>query len=94
MPFVKPMAKWRNLSMPTKSKYGYIYSNMFKITNDESSKMVREFYNSETFQNIKPFDDSVKAIKMLREEYDKIYIVILCKELWQLNISVERGFFL
>ena len=75
MPFVKPMAKWRKLTMPTKTKYSYIYSNMFKITNDESSEMVREFYNSETFREIKPFDDSLKAIKLLREQYDKIYIV-------------------
>ena len=54
MPFVKPMAKWKKLSMPTKPKYSYIYSNMFTISEKESKAMVREFYKSEVFETIQP----------------------------------------
>lgn len=75
MPFVKPMAKWKKLTMPERPKYGYIYSNMFKITNNESKEMVREFYKSEVFGMIQPLEGSVDAIKKLREHSEKMYIV-------------------
>ena len=75
MPFVKPMAKWKKLSMPTKPKYSYIYSNMFTISEKESKEMVRDFYKSEVFGMIQPYRGSVDAIKELRDRYDKMYIV-------------------
>jgi hypothetical protein len=75
MPFVKPMARWRKLSMPTKAKYSYIYSNMFNITAAESKDMVYKFYDSEVFEMIQPIEGSVEAIKKLRGQFDKMYIV-------------------
>lgn len=73
--FVKPMAKHNKLKMPTKNKYNYVYRNMFSITEKESTKMVRDFYDSETFKNLKPIQHSNAAIQSLRDKCDKLYIV-------------------
>lgn len=75
MPFVKPLAKWNKLAMPTKPKYGYVYSDMFNISSAESRVMVRDFYKSEVFGMIQPFEGSVEAMTELRKHSDKMFIV-------------------
>ena len=73
--FVKPMAKWRGYQMPTSTKYKYIYRDMFAISEEESRKMVLDFYNSETFAELEPICGSVEGTRTLRGVGKKLYAV-------------------
>ena len=75
VPFLFPMAKWRGLSMPRKEKYPYLYRDIFSIPEEESQKMVRAFYSSQAFKNLKPIPGARKKLTLLRERADKIYVV-------------------
>ena len=75
MPFVKPMADWRGLKMPRHRGYRYVYREMFKMTEFESQKMVREFYESQAFEMIEPTEGAVEAVARLRHGATKIYAV-------------------
>ena len=75
MPFVKPMAQWKGLQMPRRRGYNYVYREMFNITEYESKKMVREFYDSQVFANIEPLEGAQEAMVHLRKEATKIYAV-------------------
>ena len=44
--FLKPMAQHNNLKLPSKPRYSYVYRNIFDLSQKESTKMVRDFYNS------------------------------------------------
>jgi|SRR6056300_123988 hypothetical protein len=75
MPFVKPMADWRGHKMPRRRGYTYVYRDMFNISEFESQKMVREFYESRVFQMIEPLDGAVEGVARLRRDTEKIYAV-------------------
>ena len=75
MPFVKPMANWRGHKMPRRRGYNYVYRDMFKLSEFESQKMVREFYESQTFEMIEPIEGAHEAITRLRRDATKIYAV-------------------
>ena len=75
MPFVKPMADWRGHKMPRRRGYSYVYRDMFSISEYESQKMVREFYESRAFQMIEPLEGAQEAIACIRQNADKIYAV-------------------
>ena len=75
MPFVKPMADWRGYKMPRRRGYSYVYRDMFSISEFESQKMVREFYDSKTFEMIEPMEGAQEAIARLRRDAVKIYAV-------------------
>lgn len=76
MPFVQPMARWRGLKMPSPNeRYKYVYKDMFNITEEESAKMVHEFYSSDEFAKINPIRNSQIGMVRLRGKFDKIYIV-------------------
>ena len=75
MPFVKPMANWRGHKMPRTRGYSYIYKDMFNISEYESKKMVKEFYESKVFQEIQPFDGAYEGVAKLRKQSTKIYAV-------------------
>lgn len=76
VPFVKPMAKWRGYKMPpSNTKYKYLYREMFDISEDESSRMVREFYDSPEFLQLKPIFNSQLGVVRLKGKSQKIYAV-------------------
>lgn len=76
VPFVKPMARWKGLKMPpSNTKYKYVYKDMFNITEEESSKMVREFYDSEEFSKLSPIYNSQLGVIKMRGKADKMYVV-------------------
>ena len=41
VPFLSPMAKYHNKSI-SKTRYSYVYRDIFDITEEESQKMVQE----------------------------------------------------
>ena len=42
--FLKPMAQHNKLKLPSKPRYSYVYRNIFDLSEEESTKMVRDFY--------------------------------------------------
>ena len=75
VPFVEPMARWKGLKMPRRQGYSYVYRDMFNISEFESQKMVREFYESRAFKNLEPLEGAVEGVARLRNGATKIYAV-------------------
>ena len=75
VPFVRPMAAWHRREMPSARKYKYVYRDMFQVSEEESAKMVRGFYNSDAFKNLKPIPGSQYAMLSMRNTAKKMYIV-------------------
>jgi len=73
--FLFPMATWRGLKLPKMDKYPYLYRDIFSIPEPESKKMVRAFYSSQSFKNLKPLPGAYSALSRLRQDADKIYVV-------------------
>jgi len=74
VPFLRPMAKYHNKSI-SKTRYSYVYRDIFDITEEESQKMVQEFYKSQAFVQLTPMRGAQRAMYKLRRSADKLYIV-------------------
>ena len=72
---LKPMAKRRGVKLPKNQKYNYLYREVFNCTEEESQKILQEFYLSDDFRNLKPIKGSQKAMQNLNMVFDKMYIV-------------------
>jgi 5'(3')-deoxyribonucleotidase len=71
-PFLPSLLKWRKpRNLP--KRFPYLYRDIYKISEEESRKMVREFYESQEFMNLEPIKDSQKVLKNLKEH--KLYVV-------------------
>jgi 5'(3')-deoxyribonucleotidase len=75
MAFVEPMAQWKGLKMPRRRGYAYVYRDMFKISEFESQKMVRDFYESRAFEMIEPTEGAQEAVARIRNSATKVYAV-------------------
>jgi hypothetical protein len=73
--FLKPMAQHNNLKLPSKPRYSYVYRNIFDLSQKESTKMVRDFYNSCTFDNLEPIHGSRAIVQMMRPKTSKLYAI-------------------
>ena len=74
VPFLRPMAKYHNKSI-SKTRYSYVYRDIFDITEEESQKMVQEFYKSQAFTQLIPMRGAQRAMYKLRRGADKMYVV-------------------
>jgi len=72
---LKPMAKWKGIKLPKQRKYNYLYREVFNCTEEESQKILHDFYFSDAFQDMKPIEGSQNAMKNLNVVFDKMYIV-------------------
>ena len=72
--FLFPMAKYHN-KVIQKSRYSYVYREIFEIDESTSQKMVHEFYQSKDFMDLTPIQGSQKAMFNLKERYDKMYVL-------------------
>ena len=72
---LKPMAKRRGVKLPENKKYNYLYREVFNCTEEESQVILRDFYMSEDFRNLKPIEGSQLAMNNLNMIFDKMYIV-------------------
>ena len=75
VPFVRPMAQWHKREMPTARKYKYVYRDMFHVSEDESRRMVLDFYKTPEFLYLQPITGSQRAIIRMRRGAKKMYIV-------------------
>jgi len=73
-PFLPTMKRWRRPMHPLPPKYRYVYRDIYKISERESAIMVRDFYESEDFANMKPIKDSLMALTELKKG-NKLFIV-------------------
>jgi 5'(3')-deoxyribonucleotidase len=74
VPFLKSMSKYHNKTI-TKTRYSYVYRNIFDITEEESQKMVQEFYRSQAFTQLTPMRGAQRAMYKIRRRADRMYIV-------------------
>jgi 5'(3')-deoxyribonucleotidase len=72
---LKPMAKWKRYSLPTNRKYNYLYREIFNVTEEESQEILRGFYSSNEFIDLKPILGSQYAMCSLKKQCKKMYIV-------------------
>ena len=78
VPFLPELSKYhqgkvkRTLKLPL--RYPYHYAPLFKISEKESSKLVKEFYNSEEHSKIEPIYGATNAIGHLAK--DNILIAV------------------
>lgn len=72
---LKPMAKRRGVKLPENKKYNYLYREVFNCTEEESQVILRDFYMSEDFRNLKPIEGSQLAMNNLNTIFDKMYII-------------------
>jgi len=74
-PFLRNLIKWRRPKLPIPKKFPYVYRDIYGITEEESQKMVRDFYESEDFANLTPLPWSQEAMKRLKKRGNRLYIV-------------------
>ena len=73
-PFLYPMMRWKKFT-PKSKKYPYHYAKIMNISEEDSQKMVQEFYNSKDFGEIMPLMGSQAGIAYLKSRGHKLYAV-------------------
>ena len=73
-PFLDPLMKWKKLTPSTK-KYPYHYAKIMGISEEESQKMVQEFYTTEEFSNITPIMGAQAGVAYLKGRGHRLYAV-------------------
>ena len=75
--FLLPMAKHHHQvhKLGRKPKYNYVYREIFRVDEPASQKMVRDFYKSQDFVDLKPIPGSQMAMFNLKQRYNKMYIL-------------------
>jgi len=73
--FLKPMARHNKLVLPSKPRYSYVYRNIFDLSQEESTKMVHDFYDSQCFERLKPIYGSRAIVQMMRPKTTKLYAI-------------------
>ena len=66
-PFLPTMMRWRPPRVAAPSRHAYMYRDIYGITERESVKMVRDFYESEEFFKMKPINHAVEAMTELKK---------------------------
>jgi 5'(3')-deoxyribonucleotidase len=74
-PFLGTMTKWRRPRPPLPNKFNYVFREIWGTTERESNKMIKEFYDSEEFANLKTLPYSQEAMGKLKSRGNKLYIV-------------------
>jgi|TARA_B100001094_G_scaffold333456_1_gene412796 5'(3')-deoxyribonucleotidase len=72
---LRPMARWKGQKLPTTPKYKYLYREIFTVSEQESQKILHDFYRSRDFYYLKPIEGSQYAMTKLRKQCDKMYIL-------------------
>ncbi len=71
-PFFRPMVKRVGKTPPTRP-HPYVYHRALNISEEESKKMVREFYESEEFKNLEPFKNADYTLYQLKDRGYRLY---------------------
>jgi hypothetical protein len=68
VPHLVPLAKFHNKQLPVDRKYPYLFREVFNCTEEESQKMIREFYDSRDFVELQPLANSQLALWQISKE--------------------------
>jgi 5'(3')-deoxyribonucleotidase len=75
VPMLPAMLKWRKPKCPIPLHYPYVYRKIWDISEEESQKMVREFYETKEFVNLQPLAYSQEAMIRLKKAGNAMYIM-------------------
>jgi uncharacterized HAD superfamily protein len=67
VPLLLPMAKYYKKELPHNKKYPYVFKEVFDVSEEQSQKMLREFYDSREFAELLPIEHSQYALCKLKE---------------------------
>jgi len=94
VPFLKPLANYHMVDISAKTKHPYLFREVFECTEEESKRMVYEFYKSPEFLFVHPIEGSQRAMSHFRRDMDKMYVVTgrqgVARE--QTELWIERYF--
>jgi 5'(3')-deoxyribonucleotidase len=93
-PFLGGLTKFRRPKIPVRSKYPYVYRDIYGISERESQKMVREFYDSEEFYNLPLIPYAHQAMVTMKKRGNKLYVVTGRQEVVREKTEewIERNF--
>ena len=74
-PFFGTMTRWKRPVKQLPKKFKYIYKDVYNISDSESEKLVKDFYDSSDFFEMKPLPHSQDVIKELKNSGKKFYAV-------------------
>ena len=75
-PFLTPMMKWKGFEPLEGADFvPYVYSQILKISEDESQQMVRDFYETEEFANLNPIMGAKAGVAYLKGRGHRLYAV-------------------
>jgi 5'(3')-deoxyribonucleotidase len=73
-PFLSTMKKWRPPKVSIPQRHRYNYSEIYGISEKESQKMVRDFYESEEFANLPVLPGALTTLKDIKK-YHKLFLI-------------------
>ena len=73
-PFLPTMTRWRSPQRTLPPKYKYVYRDIYDISESESVKLVRDFYETDEFANMPTIKYAVEAMTELKKG-NKLFIV-------------------
>ena len=74
-PFIKPMLKHFNRSLPNEKTHEILYRDLLNVDESMCRKMIRDYSESEKFPMIQPTIGSQPILRLLKPRFEKIYIV-------------------
>ena len=74
-PFVGTMMSWKPPKKSLSKFYPYLYRKIWDITEEESTRMVRDFYETEEFSKLQPMKDSVEVLGRLKNKGATLYVM-------------------
>jgi 5'(3')-deoxyribonucleotidase len=76
VPLLRPMAKWYGVDTP-RVKHKYLFREVFECSEEQSKRILHEFYESKDFLYLKPLPGAQRAMRTIKDMgwYDKMYII-------------------
>jgi 5'(3')-deoxyribonucleotidase len=76
VPLLRPMAKWYGVDTP-RVKHKYLFREVFECSEEQSKRILHEFYESKDFLYLKPLPGAQRAMRAIKDMgwYDKMYII-------------------
>ena len=93
VPLLLPMAKYHGKTLPRIAKYPYVFKDVFRVSEERSQEMLREFYDSKEFAELQPIEHAQEALSRMKEK-NTLYAVTGRQQWVRANTEVwlERHF--
>jgi hypothetical protein len=74
-PFIKPMTKHYDIKLPSRRLHHYTHRELLGVSNNECNRMVKEYFETESFKLTRPLDGSETILRLLKPRFEKVYLV-------------------